>query len=690
MNKLIFSLLILLGGSWAQAAKVSSSSIEDIRYVPSGDTNEVVISYSGAATMDLIRRPDSKQVILVITGKDFPAGLARRIDTSSLPGPVMEISPYNSGGEIVSSKVVIQLREPCNVVEEKLSGQYKLVFSKPNSGTIAGVNGKEKYRPWSGRRPGMARNRGDRLAVRSAAPDRSLEAAEDLIHTLDSPVESRIYKGAKVSIETDEVNVHDVFRLVGAASGLNILTTVDVSGTVSLSLKDVPWDQLLDIVLQEKQLKATNTGNVIRITTIANYNKEQDAKLQMQVVEKRIEPVMMAIIPVNYAKAPEIKAAISKLLVGSIDESAGLSASSAPVAAAPASSASSQRSLITTAQSLSGTPVGSSSSGSAASSSSSGSSVSLNTARSAEEAVQAFSRGKIEVDPRTNSLLVTHTAEQIKRIRALVRELDVPTPQVLIESKVVSANDTFSKSLGVDWGGFYQAGPPGGVDANAGGVGFASNTFSGAQQFSISNDSTNGVGSGAFGFRLGQGANAHLDMKISIAEQDSQAKVMASPRVITNNNVGASISDGTLISYTTTTNTSSGSQSNTAFIEASLSLRVTPQVTNSGQVALDLSVEQGLPVAGSGSTPNISRKNITTNVLVQSGSTLVLGGVYSYNFTKGNSGIPWLKDLPLLGTLFRKETASTGRSELLIFVTPRIIEASVQEDKESFDEGITL
>lgn len=643
--------LLFASAPVAVAAKPAKSAglIQDIRYVPGSDTQTLAIDYSGPAVMNLIRRPEAKQLIIEITGSRFPTSLARRIDASAMPGPVTEISPYNVGGELVGAKVVVQMRSRVEAIEEKAPGEYRIVFLKDEAKAKSSV---AKRTPWL-RRPGIRRDR-DSVNVRAAATDKTLEAAEELIRTLDTPMDQRVYKGSKVTIESDSVDVHDVFRLVGAASGLNILTTSDVGGQVSLSLRDVPWDQLLDIVLAERQLKAVNNGNVIRITTIANYNREQEAKLALQVVEKKIEPVLMTIIPINYAKAQEVRDSIAKLLIGAIDGApTGAAVPAAPGGAAAAAA-----------------PAG------------------TQTATTTEEAVQAFARGKIEVEVRTNSLLVTHTAEQIKRIRALVKELDVPTPQVLIESKIIQASDNFSRSLGVNWGGFFQGGPPGSTNTNAGGAGFAVNTFNSAGSFAISNTGAGGV----LGMRIGTGGQSALDFSVSLAELNSQAKVMASPRVIVNNNRAATITDGTQIAITNQTFSGGAVANTTTFVQANLTLNVTPQITNSGQVQMDLNVTQGVPVSVTGqSTPNISTKSINTNVLVDSGSTLVLGGVYSYNLNKDDGGIPWLKDLPILGQLFRINRNVQQRSEMLVFLTPRVIEASrVEEVSETEEEEVAL
>ncbi len=639
--------MFILAIAFASSAAVAKEKIKlfsDIRYIP-GNVSPAVAIYHDSLNPKLnIRELEGgKQIVLELQGGSFPAALTRKIDTSSVPGPLLQILPYNTGGKVPGAKVVLQFRRPVKLEKTLLKDEIRFVFREANKKAKA-----KRIKPWQNRTARRkSTKRRDEIKTKSAqiasSADESTRVAEQLIETLAAPKEKRVYRGTKVSIEASAVSVHDVFRLLGAASNLNLITTADVEGQIDLSLKDVPWDQVLDIVLGMQRLKAIAIGNVIRITTIENYTAEQDAELELKLAEQKAEPVVMAVIPINYAKAEEIKEAISSLLVGA------------------------EGNEVTEAQNEQ-----------AATAALTGS-----TELNKEDALQIFARGKVEIDSRTNSLLVTHTEKQVERIRILVKELDVPTPQVLIEAKILNASENFARTIGVTWGGIFRQDTEG--QSGAAGVGF--NGFAGTADEGF--DLTAPNPGSTLGFRLGGGNTDKLELSVTVAEIEGTTKVMASPRLIVNNKQEATISDGTKIAVITADNDGGAADVSTEFIDASLNLTVTPQVTNSGFVQMEVSLTQDTPV-GAGNQRDIDTQSINTEVLVESGSTLVLGGVYTYNQTESSEGVPILKDLPFLGALFRNNSNDYTRGELLMFISPRVIEAAVTDDEEIENEGLTL
>lgn len=593
----------------------TNALIEDIRLVPAYDGGaELIILYNGEAKFLVSYEEKNKYLLLNINGKQFLGKLTRKIEGGKENSVVRSITPYNVGGKGMNSKVLVQLKG-------------KVTYSVANNGHEYRVFLRKKSRlkkvadrlNWRGRGKSHLSSSRDKVKMRSSVEQRSDLLVEQLIKTLETPEDSRIYKGEKVSIESDDVSVHDIFRLVGSVSGLNIITSSGVSGTVSLSLKDVPWDQLLDIVLEEHKLKAVSSGNVIRISTLKSFQEQQKTKLDLKSMAERVEPTVMAIIPVNFAKASEIQKSISSLISKS-DQSSKAS---------------------------------------------------------------GFIRGKIEIDDRTNSLLVTDTVKQIKKIRALVNELDIATPQILIESKIVQATETFSHAIGVNWGGFLRNGFKG--------AGLAVNSFQSSEgDFSISNPSAE-TGSGLFGLRLGGGAMRYLDFIVNYAEATNQSKVIASPRVTVNNKKAANIVDGQKIAITTSTRTNDTVTVSRDYVDTSLKMGVTPQVTNGGFVLMDLNVSNDTLI--SADSGDIKTSSIQTQVLVESASTLVMGGIYTYSSGNIKSGLPGLQSLPILGALFRRKSKSEGRNELLIFITPRILEPSIVSgngNEEELSEKATL
>lgn len=641
--------LFLMSTGHVSASDEKIPLFDDIRYIP-GVAEPAVSIYYGRFNPKVVAREmeNGKMHVLEFTGGSFPAALTRKVDTGSVPGPLLQIVPYNTSGKVPGAKVILQFREPVKIQRKDLNGEMRFVILSQKEKAPA-----KRIKPWQNR---TARRRAmqkkDSIKSRSAQivreENESTRVAQELIETLNSPKNQRVYKGTKVSIEASGVSVHDVFRLVGAASNLNLITTSDVGGNVDLSLKDVPWDQVLDIVLGMQRLKATAIGNVIRITTIENYTAEQDAELELKLAEQKAEPVVMAVVPINYAKADEIKASIQNLLVG---------------ATGNADTAAQDEQAATAA--LTGQAQG------------------TGGAVSREDSLQVFARGRIEVDERTNSLLVTHTEKQVERIRALVKELDVPTPQVLIEAKILNATENFARTLGISWGGIFRNDTEG--QSGAGGFGFNGFTDAEGDNFSITAPNPGG----ALSFRLGGGTTDFLTLALSVSETEGLSKTMASPRLIVNNKQSANIADGTKIAVQTQDNDGGAADVTTEFIDATLSLDVTPQVTNSGFVLMDVNLTQDTPV-GAGALRDIDTQSINTQVLVESGSTLVLGGVYTYNQNESTEGVPILKDLPFLGQLFRSDGDSLNRSELLMFISPRVIEAAITEDEDIDNEGVTL
>ena len=633
------------------------SLINRLDYIPGKNISRLMLQYNGDAKIKVKYLKSTNQYILEIDGQEFQANLTKRLRVTKRVGPVSEITPYNVYGKTSKSRVLVQLREKARIISKKSRGKYYLCFTR--SGRMGSFSCDAPM---------------DRISTRSAVEMRAEEAARQLVETLSDPQGQRIYKGETVSLDSSDISVHDIFRLVGDASGLNIISSSGVKGNISLSVKDIPWDQLLDLVLQDKKLKITASGNVIRITTIDEFTAEQEKLRKLKAAQAEAEPIFMAIIPVSYAKASDIKTAIAALL------------------------------QLGSSQVVEG-----------------------GTTPTTTTSNASFSKGKIEVDVRTNSLLVTHTMEQIERVRSLVKELDVPSPQVLIESRIVSVADGYTKSLGINWGGLNigsklgigfainpsaqdtsgggDAGGDAGGDTGDGGTGDGGGdpgdgggdtgdggtgdggTTGGAGSSDITGDFKVEVSGdtpgGAFGVRLGT-TSSNVSFNLEASELNEKAKIISSPRLLVSNKETASITDGQKIRITER-NEDGVSQ---AYVDAVLSLQVTPQITNSGFVVLDITLNQDVPV---GNASQIETKSLQTNVLVESGSTLVLGGVYSYNKNVNYGGVPILMDLPFIGPLFSNKSDVLRKTELLMFVTPRISDISSSvgiEDSENDGKSI--
>jgi type IV pilus assembly protein PilQ len=428
----------------------------------------------------------------------------------------------------------------------------------------------------------------------------------------------RKYIGQRISLDFKDADLANVFRIIAEVSNLNIITTDDVKGRVSVRLINVPWDQALDIVLKSKSLGATHEGNILRIAPLAKLRAEDkarlDAKKEVEKLQATLEGVIET-IPINYSKASDLEGKIKDLL------SEG---------------------------------------------------------------------GKVQIDDRTNTIIVRDLRKNVEEIKSLIATLDTATPQVLIEARIVEVDTTFTRELGVQWGGIQQ-GASGNGRWGVSGFQDPSGAFlpglpisNTPDPFETANFAVNlpaAVGQGAGGgisfgiFR----DNFRLDLSLSALEASGKGKVVSSPKVVTIDNKEATIEQGTQIPYSTV----SASGTNTQFVDAVLSLKVTPHITPEGSVIMKLEAKndsQG--ETGASGQPAINKKKATTEILVRDGETAVIGGILQVSRNEDLSAVPWLHKIPILGLLFRKDTNSSSNRELLIFVTPKILKP------ESMQAGI--
>jgi len=421
------------------------------------------------------------------------------------------------------------------------------------------------------------------------------------------------YTGMKISLEFKEADIRDVFRLIAEVSKLNIIVTEDVKGTVTVRMKNVPWDQALDVLLHTNNLGMVRIGNVVRISPVERLRKEEKERLEFIEETKKKEPLITRLIPVNYASASEISAQIKPLLT---------------------------------------------------------------------------ERGTIQVDARTNTIIVKDVKKTVEEAEKLVRTLDLQTPQVLIEARIVEANTNFTKELGVQWGGKFSASPQYGTPTGLyfpntiGITGFTDLTGRPTREvgsaevpnFVVNLPASVGIGAGGgIGFTFGSLNNsAILDLRLSAMEAVGEGKVISSPRVVTLDNREAEIKQGISIPFETVSQ--AGTQ--TQFVDATLSLKVTPHVTADRTVIMKIKAEKNAPntaIRSAGGVPSIDKKEATTEILVRDGETAVIGGIYTITKSKTLAGIPWFSRIPVIGWLFRKTTYTDETKELIVFITPRVI-----------------
>jgi len=444
------------------------------------------------------------------------------------------------------------------------------------------------------------------------------------------------FTGQRISLDFKDADIQNVLRVLADVSSLNIIATDDVKGKVTLHLTDVPWDQALDLVLRSNRLEKTQEGNVVRISTVSRLKEEREALRAAEEAARELEPLRVRYIRVNYAKADE--ALIEKV-----------------------------KGVLT-------------------------------------------DRGSVTFDDRTNTIIVRDIPHGIDDASQLVRELDVQSPQVLIEANIVEATRDVARALGVQWGYNYQAGPqtgnptgfnfPGTVGIGGSGLnnGAAPQGPPGVVQPNVPFLFDFPVGSGFSGFGPGAGSSLGLVLgsidgvhalaaRLTALEDQGKARVISRPRVITLNNVAATIQSLTILrvklpSTGTVINTGTGGAAGSAStatekINTGITLVVTPQVSADGYVLMNIYAKSSEPDFTTGRSvdgiPNEISREANSNVLIKDNETVVLGGIFRNTADQRETGVPYLHSVPVLGWLFKRLQTTDHKEELLVFVTPRIV-----------------
>jgi len=437
--------------------------------------------------------------------------------------------------------------------------------------------------------------------------------------------QGRGYNGEKLSLNFQNIDVRALLQVIADFTNFNVIVSDTVQGNLTLRLKDVPWDQALDIILQAKSLGMRRNGNVIQIAPKDELAAKEKADLTAQQDINNLEPLITENFQLNYAKAATIA---NQLRSASSGKSGGV----------------------------------------------------------------LSSRGSVIAEPRTNQLFISETAARLVQIEEMLKKLDVPVRQVLIEARIVEASDDWGRSLGVKLGGVdlraQQGGTPGystggnsrvAIGANYAAVQGTTNqpggNLSNTTFVSLPAATTGALAGGASSFAISlfnSAANRFLNLEIDALEADNMGRVISSPHVVTADQTKALISQGTQIPYNSAT--SSGATS-VSFQNAVLSLEVTPQITPEGNVILDLNIHKDTPnttLASSAGIP-IDTKQVQTQVLVENGGTVVIGGIYTLDESESVQKVPLLGDIPVLGHLFKNNAKTATKTEMLVFITPKVL-----------------
>ncbi|MCG9632195.1 type IV pilus secretin PilQ family protein [Vibrio sp. Isolate30] len=420
-------------------------------------------------------------------------------------------------------------------------------------------------------------------------------------------------EGKLISINFQDIPVRNVLQLIADYNDFNLVVSDSVAGNLTLRLDGVPWQQVLDIILQVKGLDKRVDGNVILVAPRAELDLREQQALEKSRLEQELGELKSEIIKINFAKATDIADMIG-----------------------------------------------------------------------GDGTVSMLSdRGSITIDERTNSLLIRELAENISVIREIVESLDIPVKQVQIEARIVTVTEGNLDELGVRWGvsstnGSFKVG--GSIEGNYPTIQPYNSDDGGDDSSAIDNYLNVNLGAtspnaSSIAFQVAKlGSDTLLDLELSALQQESKAEIISSPRLITTNKKPAYIEQGTEIPYL---ESSSSGATSVSFKKAVLSLKVTPQITPDNRLVLDLSVTQDRPgqvvKTGTGEAVAIDTQRIGTQVLVNNGETVVLGGIFQHSVSNTVDKVPVLGDLPLLGALFRRSYENVGKSELLIFVTPKVV-----------------
>ncbi|MGK2905942.1 MAG: type IV pilus secretin PilQ [Desulfuromonadales bacterium] len=566
----------------AAARSKGPVSVDAIDFANENGRSVIMVSLSGAARV-LGPVKEGNLVRFEIVNTSISRFLRRTIDASAFPSAVTSVTPYTVTDDVHQNvRIAVNLKGPVAYALEQNGSTIRLVV---DDGAYA-----ESAPPAVSQREVLAPSA--RLSTIPLTNQSLMTATASTFTAETMSAEAARYTGEKITLVFDSANVRNILQLIGEVSGLNILASSDVQGTVTLRLIDVPWDQALDLVLETASLGKIQQGNVLRILPRDKIREIEQASMKDQQVAIEEGVLVTTTFPISYASVDIMKGFLTDI---------------------------------------------------------------------------KSDRGSIIADSRNKQLIVRDVEEVLQQMRETIAQIDLPERQVMIEARIVEAQTSFTRDLGVKWNFDYDN------DRNSADGGDASGQIGLGGQFLIA--STNPAASGFSSmFSFGDLDDAlNLDLRLSALENNGQGRIISTPRITTLNGEPAEISQGTQIPYSTTTDAGA----NTEFIDAVLKLNVTPEINPDGSVILTIEASNSAPGSivptSTGNAVSIEKKEAKTKVLVHDGSTTVIGGIFVESETDGASGVPILMDIPVMGQLFKSTTKSRERRELLIFITPRIV-----------------
>ncbi len=615
--------------------EAAGTQIQDVAITAEGhERGHLVLPMSGqikAGQVTVLSR-DAQRLVLRVTGAHVPERLQKTYDTGGLQGPMDRVTVFSPEGQKQEVRVVVDLNEG---VTDRLrvegdrvlwdfermdarASTVKPAFAQKNGAAVKTGGEGLAAAPQPARAPEDSGGGGAPLGnVGSGAAAEAQGVNAEPIRTPWR--KARRYTGKRINLTIKDADIQNVLTFLAKEGKVNIIAGPEVGGKVTFHLENIPWDLALDVILRARNLDYVRQSGVIRVSTREALEKEFQSEVERRQKLEDVKQLVVRIIPVNYSQAIEL----------------------------------------------------------------------------AKQAKELNSKkGTSTVDTRTNALIVKDTEEHVAAIEEMVRKLDTQTPQVLIEARIVEAQSSFTRDVGVQWGGNFAAsslygnetglsfpsalGLAGGADSGSGGsAGLGTSVPILTPNYAVNLPAAVGSGSGgAIGLSLGSlGGAANLNLRLSAAETEGTVKIVSSPKVLTLDNTTATISQGVQIPISVVS--AQGVQ--TRFFDARLLLSTTPHITQDGNIAMKVRITKNEPDfsnRAADGNPSINTREAQTDLLLGDGETTVIGGIYTRSTSTAIKKVPILADLPFIGVLFRSTSDQDKRTELLIFITPRIVNRS--------------
>ncbi len=604
------TILTVIIGLLLTPVYVFGLTIQSVDFMTVENKSRLQIGIDEKATFDVARNGDN--LILRVDNAKISKNLSRPFITEDFETAVKQILPRQRGKDVLFK---ISMKK---IVPYFVSQDNKVLIMDFDIPKWAKKSDKAGQSPAVKIQTASAIEQ-TALPVRKAKSAPSAKTApslkaSDIVN--DTSSEPR-YIGERISLDFQNADIHNVLRIIADVSGLNIVTSDEVKGNITIRLKDIPWDQALDVVLESRDLGKMAVGNVVRIDAAEKIKKAQERKLESKKTEEQLEPLVTSVIPVNFAKAGDVAATIKGKEVGLVSD-----------------------------------------------------------------------RGSITAENRTNVLIVKDIKKNVDDINAMVKRLDKATPQVLISARIVQADDDFTRGLGVQWGGSYRNQSDrshfglSGVNTGPATNLFDTSVTNGSPSWSTTLAPTPSLAvnfptqqNAGFGITIGRlaGSAFDLDLRLDIGETIGSANVIARPKIVTMDNKKATIRQGEKYPYIVR---DKEGQLSTELKDIELILEVTPRIAFDGSVNMEISVKRNAIGAYKNSLgdPSITSREAVTEVLVKNGETSVIGGIIEEEDKQTLQQVPYLGRIPILGMLFKGKTNERYKKELLIFITPQVLE----------------